>query len=316
MSAAAIEIERLSVRFGAVQPLRGVNLRIEGPGVFGFLGINGAGKTTALKVLAGLIPADEGGARLHGLPVGLGALAPRRLVGWLPQHPAFPPWLRAREVLEMSAELAGLPRGAHAGRVGELLEQLGLAEVAERKVAGFSGGMKQRIGLAQALVHHPRVLLLDEPMSALDPIGRAEVVELLRALAPTTTVFYSTHILEDVERVCQEVAVLHNGRVLLHAPTRSLLARFVERTALLRVTGDPSVLLTGGPAWVQSVEPTEEPGQLRVRCTDLGVAAAGLPGWLHGAGVGLAELQWSRPSLEQVFLELLREDDAHRRASP
>ncbi|MFH1465919.1 MAG: ABC transporter ATP-binding protein [Pseudomonadota bacterium] len=312
----AIEARGLGVSFGDVKPLRGVDLAIDGPGIYGFLGVNGAGKTTTLRVLAGLLEPDHGEAFICGQPVGIRHVEPRRRVGWLPQHPSFPPWLRAREVLELAGELSGLGRREARGRAGELLERLGLSDAAARRVTGFSGGMRQRLGLAQALVGRPQVLLLDEPMSALDPIGRAEVADLLVELSSATTVFYSTHILDDVERVCESVAVLHHGRILLYEPTRRLLDRFRERTIELRVLGDPAGLAVAVPAWAESIEvpsPSPDGGDglpVWIRCRDPEAAARSLPGWLANAGLGLMDLGWVQPSLESVFLKLLEQDDA------
>ncbi|MFN2219300.1 MAG: ABC transporter ATP-binding protein, partial [Anaerolineae bacterium] len=223
---AAIRIEGLHKRFGDVQALDGLSLTAEPGSVFGFLGPNGAGKTTTIRILAGLARADSGRAWIDGLEV---TADRRRLpgrIGYLPQDPAFYPWMTAREFLDHVGRMFGLPAGERRARIDELLDLVGLAEAAGRRVGGFSGGMDQRLGIAQALVNRPPVLLLDEPVSGLDPAGRRELLQLIDHLRGQCTVFMSTHILADVERVCDTVAIIHRGRLVAEAPQQELLSRY------------------------------------------------------------------------------------------
>jgi len=230
----AISMSNLSKHYKGVEALTDLTLDVPAGTVFGFLGPNGAGKTTALKVLAGLARATAGSATINGVPVSA-AGEHRRQLGYLAQDPRFYGWMTGRETLRHVARF----RGADADReawIGSLLERVGIAEAADRRTSTYSGGMRQRLGIAQALVGRPAVILLDEPVSALDPIGRKDVLDLMRDLKGETTVFYSTHILDDVQRVSDHVAILDHGRLVKAAPTQSLLGSFT-RNVLLVVLG-------------------------------------------------------------------------------
>ncbi|MEE2678634.1 MAG: ABC transporter ATP-binding protein [Myxococcota bacterium] len=192
--------------------LHGISFGVQEGEIFGFVGPNGAGKTTTLKVLMGLIRASAGRATILGCDVGETAF--RRHVGFLPENPYFYDYLTGREILGFYGRLCGLSRGQREARVDELLGWVGLSHAADARLRTYSKGMLQRIGIAQALVHDPRVVFLDEPMSGLDPIGRMEVRELiLRLRNEGKTVFMNTHILPDVEMVCDRVAIIVNGRI-------------------------------------------------------------------------------------------------------
>jgi ABC-2 type transport system ATP-binding protein len=192
--------------------LHGISFGVREGEIFGFVGPNGAGKTTTLKVLMGLIRANEGRASILGCDVGETAF--RRHVGFLPENPYFYDYLSGREILGFYARLSGLPRHLRDERVEMLLEWVGLAHAADARLRTYSKGMLQRVGIAQALVHDPRVVFLDEPMSGLDPIGRKEIRDLiLRLRSEGKTVFMNTHILPDVEMVCDRVAIIVKGRI-------------------------------------------------------------------------------------------------------
>ena len=222
----AIQMTGLTKHYKGVQALTDLTLDVPAGTVFGFLGPNGAGKTTALKVLAGLARATAGSATINGVPVSA-AGEHRRQLGYLAQDPRFYGWMTGRETLRYVARF----RGADANRepwIASLLDRVGIADAADRRTSTYSGGMRQRLGIAQALVGRPAVILLDEPVSALDPIGRKDVLDLMRELKGETTVFYSTHILDDVQRVSDHVAILDHGRLVKAAPTQSLLGSFTK----------------------------------------------------------------------------------------
>jgi ABC-2 type transport system ATP-binding protein len=222
----AISMNGLTKHYKNVQALTDLTLDVPSGTVFGFLGPNGAGKTTALKVLAGLARATAGTATINGVPVSA-AGEHRREIGYLAQDPRFYGWMTGRETLRYVSRF----RGANADRerwITSLLERVGIAEAAERQTSTYSGGMRQRLGIAQALVGRPAVMLLDEPASALDPIGRKDVLDLMRELKGETTVFYSTHILDDVQRVSDHVAIIDHGRLVRAAPTHVLLGSFTK----------------------------------------------------------------------------------------
>lgn len=192
--------------------LHGISFSVREGEIFGFVGPNGAGKTTALKVLMGLIRARSGEASILGHHVGETEF--RRHVGFLPENPYFYDYLSGREILDFYARLCGVSRKQRAERVAMLLDWVGLGQAADARLRTYSKGMQQRVGIAQALVHDPDVVFLDEPMSGLDPIGRVEIRDLiLRLRAEGKTVFMNTHILSDVEMVCDRVAIIVKGRI-------------------------------------------------------------------------------------------------------
>jgi ABC-2 type transport system ATP-binding protein len=224
----AISMDGLTKHYPGVQALTDLNLDVPTGTVFGFLGPNGAGKTTALRVLAGLARATSGSATIAGVPVSA-AGEHRRHLGYLAQDPRFYGWMTGRETLRYVASFRGVESDREA-QISTLLERVGIADAGDRRTSTYSGGMRQRLGIAQALVGRPEVILLDEPVSALDPIGRKDVLDLMRELKGETTVFYSTHILDDVQRVSDHVAILDHGRLVKAAPTHVLLGSFTRNT--------------------------------------------------------------------------------------
>jgi ABC-2 type transport system ATP-binding protein len=225
---AAISMTGLTKHYKGVEALTELTLDVPAGTVFGFLGPNGAGKTTALKVLAGLARPTAGTAAINGVAVSA-AGDHRRELGYLAQDPRFYGWMTGRETLRHVARFRGADTGREA-RIGSLLDRVGIGDAGDRRTSTYSGGMRQRLGIAQALVGRPAVILLDEPVSALDPIGRKDVLDLMRDLKGETTVFYSTHILDDVERVSDHVAILDHGRLVKAAPTHALLGSFTRNT--------------------------------------------------------------------------------------
>ncbi len=215
----AIEIRALSKDYPVgfwkrtLRPaLKSLDLTIEAGETFGFLGPNGAGKTTTLKLLMGIIFPSSGSATILGKDF----LDPeiKRKIGFLPEQPYFYDYLSAPELLDYYAQLSGVPAGVRKQRIGELLSRVGLSDVGNKQLRKFSKGMLQRVGIAQAIVHNPDVIFLDEPMSGLDPVGRHEVRELIQSLKDDgKTIFFSTHILSDAEALCDRVAVIHKGEL-------------------------------------------------------------------------------------------------------
>jgi ABC-2 type transport system ATP-binding protein len=218
----AISTRGLTKQYRGVTALADLTLEVPAGAVFGFLGPNGAGKTTVLKILAGLTRASSGNAEIDGISVGRQG-AHRAKVGYLAQDPRFYGWMTGRETLEYVGGFA--PPGVRTRRPADLLDLVGLADAADRPTRTYSGGMRQRLGIAQALAGDAKILLLDEPAAALDPIGRHDVLQLLERLRGEVTVFYSTHILDDVQRVSDHVAILDRGRLITSAPTTELVDR-------------------------------------------------------------------------------------------
>ncbi|MFN8630048.1 MAG: ABC transporter ATP-binding protein [Chloroflexota bacterium] len=308
-----IVAHRLTKRYGSVTAVDGVDLDVPAGSVFGFLGPNGAGKTTTMRMLTGLGRPSAGEAVVAGVRVGSDPIALGQRIGHLDQSPRLFGWMKGRELLELAGRLGGLDGPALRSRVRELLDVVDLADAAERPIGGYSGGMRQRIGIAQAIVHRPSVLFLDEPVSALDPEGRRDVLEMLERLRRDTTVFMSTHILGDVERVCDRVAIMDGGRLVIEATIPDLLARYATpsweievetgRAAELRRTAES---LRARP-WVRSVEVDGLVGRVTVR--DPERAAAEVLAVAAETGLHAVRVERRRPTLEDVFLALV----AHER---
>jgi ABC-2 type transport system ATP-binding protein len=219
-----IETHGLSKSFGDVQALRGVDLSVPRHSIFGFLGPNGAGKTTLMKLLLGLSRPTGGSATIFGHDIVRDSVAIREHIGYLPQQPRFVEHMTARENLRLAARFffSG-PAAAIEDRCAEMLALVGLEDKADRPIKGFSGGEKQRLGIALAQVNFPDLLILDEPAAALDPLGRQAVLEIMTRLRQHTTIFYSTHILDDVQRVSDTVAILNRGQLVASGPIEQLL---------------------------------------------------------------------------------------------
>jgi ABC-2 type transport system ATP-binding protein len=260
----AIRTDGLTKHYPGVTALTDLTLDVPAGSIYGFLGPNGAGKTTTIKILGGLITPTSGTASVGGVALGAGA-AFRREVGYLAQEPRFYDWMSGRETLEFIGSLVDDPSVVEPGWIGQVLARVGLADAADRRTSTYSGGMRQRLGIAQALVTRPAVLLLDEPVSALDPAGRREVLELMRDLRGEATVFYSTHILDDVQRVSDHVAILDHGRLVRAAPTAALLASFTQDRLRVVIGGadDETAIQLAALPGVLSVEPSERDGDLR-----------------------------------------------------
>jgi ABC-2 type transport system ATP-binding protein len=234
----AISIRNLTKHYRNVPALTDLSIDVPHGSIFGFLGPNGAGKSTTIRILAGLSHATSGSATVNGIPVTPEGLH-RRHLGYIAQEPRFYGWMTGRQVMEYAASFHG---GMTRSRLDNLLERVGIASSANRPCCTYSGGMRQRLGIAQALVGNPAIVVLDEPVSAMDPVGRAEVLDLMRSLRGETTVFYSTHILEDVERLSDYVAILNQGQLVKTASTQDLLASFTKGSLRVTIAGTSKLL--------------------------------------------------------------------------
>ena len=308
---AAVATTGLTKRYGGIVALDHLTLTVPSGSIFGFLGPNGAGKTTTLRLLTGLATATAGTGTVAGVRIGGTGGELARNIGYLDQDPRFYGWMRGRELLNLVGELHGLHGAALRQRVGEVLEIVGMTEAAHRRIGGYSGGMRQRLGIGQALINQPRVLFLDEPVSSLDPEGRRDVLEIISRLRGTATVFMSTHILNDVERVCDRVAILNLGHLVVEGPIDELLDRYAQ--PIYELEPEPQQpgsieRLAGvlrGQAWAREVRTT--PDTVRVFVNDPGVAGPAILPLVVSSGVNLVRYERARPSLEDVFLRLVAE---------
>jgi len=306
---AAIETRGLTKRFGSILALDRLDLAVPRGSIFGLLGPNGAGKTTTIRILAGLARPTAGSALVAGVPVGLGQPELRRRLGYLDQDPRFYSWMKGRELLELVGRLYGLGGAELRTRVAGMLERTGLAGAAERRIGGYSGGMRQRLGIAQALVHAPELLILDEPVSSLDPEGRRDLLELVAGLRGEATVVFSTHVLADVERICDRVAILDRGRRVTEGPLEELLAAHARPIYNLdpapRQEAAVAALLARLRAAPWTTDVTATAVGIRVTVADPDAAAGAILPLVVACGVVLESFERARPTLEDVFLELV-----------
>jgi ABC-2 type transport system ATP-binding protein len=317
-----IETHGLSKSFGPVQALRGVDLRVPRHSIFGFLGPNGAGKTTLMKLLLGLARPTAGSATIFGHDIVRDSVAIRERIGYLPQQPRFVEHMTARENLRLAARFffSG-PAPAVEDRCAEMLALVGLEDKADRPIKGFSGGEKQRLGIALAQVNYPDLLILDEPAAALDPLGRQAVLDIMTRLRKHTTIFYSTHILDDVQRVSDTVAILNRGQLVASGPIEQLLGG--QDGVVYTVTVKGAVDGLGGRLavlpWVTQATPapTFVPRNgataWHVAVNDAAAAeAALLRHVLKDPDTTVIEFSRKRYELEEVFVDLIKGDDHGR----
>jgi ABC-2 type transport system ATP-binding protein len=295
-----IELHDIHKRYGSTVALDGIDLTVGRGELVGLLGPNGAGKTTTVKLLLGLATPTSGTGRILGAP--LGDRAVRRRIGYLPELFRYQPWLRAREVLNLHAELAGLPARMRRQAATDALQHVDLEDRADDAVGGFSKGMQQRLGLGVALLGDPELVLLDEPTSALDPVGRVEVREIVRAARDRgATVILNSHLLTEVEQVCDRVVIVNRGRIVAAGTLDEVIAGDGVR---IRATGlEPAVR-----AGLGTFAPMQDDGEWLTfqqlapdRVPELVAAIVAAGGRVHAVEPG-------RGSLEARFLELIAAD--------
>ncbi len=308
---AALETRGLRKRYRKVEALRGVDLAVPEGSICGFLGPNGAGKTTTIRILMGLSRPSEGWAAIFGNDIGSNELGTRSRIGYLPQHPSFFPRAEVRDVLRFVAKryLSGSASQIRT-RVGEILDLVGLENRADRQVRNRSGGELRRLGIGQAVIGDPDLLILDEPSVGLDPEGRRQVLDLLSDLKGQMTIFYSSHILDDVQRVADHVVVVDHGEVVDQGPMSSFLVGATATYAVaLDGDGDTVIDRLGNEPWVKATRPTGS-GTWEVETRDHVSAERGLLRALtDGNGTRVTELRPLQRNLEDIYLDLVEADE-------
>lgn len=313
----AVQTSGLTKSYKGVDALKGLNLEVPTNSIFGFLGPNGSGKTTTIKLLLGLTQPTSGTANLFGKDVAEDGLDIRRNVGYLAQDPRYFDNMTARETLRFRAGFyySG-PAKAVEDRINVVLDMVGMSDRADRSIGGFSGGERQRLGIGQALINSPDLLILDEPAAALDPMGRRDVLDVMRNLRSETTIFYSTHILDDVQRVSDTVAILNRGELVAQAPIEELLSGGDSIVYTVAVNGDASNIQTAleSQPWVDSVglTPTESGFNMDVTVTDDKAAQSELMRLVsadeHVAVTGFGRKEMD---LEEVFMNLVEQNNGN-----
>lgn len=293
-----LRISGLRKSFGSKEVLCGLELSVPEHSIFGFIGKNGAGKTTTMKTVLGLIKADEGEITVNGEKVVYGQTSTNRYIGYLPDVPEFYGFMTASEYLRFCGEISGVSPAEIKARTEELLTLVGLAGEKHR-IRGFSRGMKQRLGIAQALLNRPKLLICDEPTSALDPVGRKEILDILLAVKEQTTVLFSTHILADVERICTDVAFLNNGLIEIQGKLADIKSKYRKNEYRLETErAEDTALLRRTFPLMQNVNETAS-----ILCENDYNASEVLR---FVAEKNISLLKWEReePSLESLFMEV------------
>lgn len=308
----AVITENLTKKFDKVEAVSNLNLKVPSGSIYGFLGMNGAGKTTTLKMLSGLSKPTSGEIYICGEKLAFGddRISPARYkVGFLPDVPSFYGWMNAYEFLNFAGSLYEIDKKELSSRIENLLGLVGL-KGCKLRISKYSRGMKQRLGIAQALINKPSLLLLDEPVSALDPIGRKEVMDIIYSLSGKVTVFFSTHILADVEKVCDNIMILHKGKVVMET-SMSDLKSDESGTIILKVgakestdinkTVEAAINLINQLDFVDSC--SHETGFLKIITKNKDKANIIIPGILSKAEIPIISYTQDKVSLEDVFME-------------
>jgi gliding motility-associated transport system ATP-binding protein len=305
-----IVADRLTKVYPGKRAIEEVSFEVGAGEIVGFLGPNGAGKTTTMRILTCFQPATQGTARVAGFDVFEQADDVKRQIGYLPESPPLYTDMRVREYLEFVARVKRVPRNEIRSRIANTIERCGLGDVAHRLTGKLSKGYRQRVGLAQAILHAPPILILDEPTSGLDPRQVVEVRKLIRELAGEHTIILSTHILPEVSMTCQRVIVINRGRIVLSSELRDLTTQGTDRQTLqieLVVDRDVASELSG-VAGVQRVDAMPVPGggrRYRLVCDRSREVRPRIASFAIGQGWGLVELRLEETSLEEIYLRVV-----------
>jgi ABC-2 type transport system ATP-binding protein len=296
-----MEVTSLTKSFGKLTAVNGLSFSIETGRCVALLGPNGAGKTTTLEMLAGLL-APTGGriAFLGNVQADY-----RAHIGYLPQQPVFYPWMNALEFLAFMGELSGMSKPAVTKQANELLELVGITDAAKRKIGGFSGGMKQRLGIAQALIHEPKLLMLDEPVSALDPVGRREILEMMKMLKGKLTILFSTHILHDAEEVCDDVIMINKGELAITGSLQELRRKHQEDVIIISADTDLEAWSRTIEAWdvVSKIDATKDTVTIFVK--DVPQARSALLAEIADKNLPVTDFTVGQTSLEDLFMKVV-----------
>jgi len=306
MTRTLLQVKGLSKRFKEREVIKGISFTIAEGSCAALLGPNGAGKTTTISMLAGLLQPSGGSIELQANG---GPAADRRpYIGYLPQMPVFYPWMTGTEFLLYAGELAGLTSREAKRETGEWLEAVGLRDAGKRRIGGYSGGMKQRLGLAQALIHRPKLLILDEPVSALDPAGRKDVLTLLERIRRETTVLFSTHVLHDAEEICDEILMIREGEIALQGNLDQVRRTYSEPVIRVMVGGDEASRSWLNAACSKDFVIHSEVSGSRAKLTvaDVDQAMHALMADAVSHHVLLRSLEAGQSTLEDLFLKVVQ----------
>lgn len=302
-----LEINDLKKSFGTHVVLNGVNVEVPEHSVFGFLGKNGAGKTTTMKIVLGLLQADGGFVHVFGEKAVYGQTATNKFIGYLPDVPEFYSYMTPKEYLKLCGQITGMKEKQIRIKSEELLELVGLQGI-KKRIGGFSRGMKQRLGIAQALFNEPKLLICDEPTSALDPVGRKEVLDIMEKVKEKTTVIFSTHVLTDVERICDRVAIINDGKIVMDGKLEEIREQHRKNMLLLEFQNSENVKrFCEEPLFHKLAAAAQIDGnRITIHAEDIEQTVAKLMQGLYEIQLMPSKLEVLEPTLEGLFMEAIQ----------
>lgn len=301
----ALKIENLHKSFGKNKIINGLSMSIPENTIFGFLGKNGAGKTTTMKMILGFLKKDEGSIKVFGEEVSFGQSKTNRFIGYLPDVPEFYVYMTAKEYLNLCGAITGLSKNEIKNKSEELLELVGLKDV-NKRISGYSRGMKQRLGIAQALLNSPKLLICDEPTSALDPLGRKEILDIILKIKDSTTVIFSTHILSDVEAICDHVVVLDKGKNVLEGSIDELKNIKRKNTIKIRFKSDKELKAFKSLDKFSNLVTNEKGDTLHLTDEDNQLKDIDILCELYKLNIFPLEIKIEEPTLENIFMEVTK----------
>lgn len=299
----ALKIDNLHKSFGKNTIINGLSMSIPENTIFGFLGKNGAGKTTTMKMILGFLKKDEGSIEVFGEEVSFGQSKTNRFIGYLPDVPEFYGYMTAKEYLNLCGSITGLSKNEIKNKSEELLELVGLRDV-NKRISGYSRGMKQRLGIAQALLNSPKLLICDEPTSALDPLGRKEILDIILKIKDSTTVIFSTHILSDVEAICDHVVVLDKGKNVLEGSIDELKNIKRKNTIKIRFKSDKELKSFKSLDKFSNLATNEKGDTLYLTDEDNQLKDIDILYELYKLNIFPLEIKIEEPTLENIFMEV------------
>ncbi|MCM3388509.1 ABC transporter ATP-binding protein [Ureibacillus chungkukjangi] len=297
-----LRVTNLVKKYGSTNAVNGLSFHIDEGRCVSLLGANGAGKTTTLKMLSGLLEPTSGSISFQGTK----QKDIRQYIGYLPQYPSFFNWMSGKEFLVFTAELAKLNRKEAEERSEELLERVGLLDAKKRKIGGYSGGMKQRLGLAQALIHRPKLLILDEPVSALDPLGRREVLDMMREIKQETTVIFSTHVLHDAQEISDDIIIINEGDIAISGELENVIEQYRQPIIQIEFDSDAS-------SWIKEVESYSFVSEVNIQgnvanisVTDMAKGRHILLNEIVNQNLPIRKFELAQTTLEDLFMKVVK----------
>ncbi|MGO4888337.1 ATP-binding cassette domain-containing protein [Anaerobacillus sp. MEB173] len=300
---ALIEAKDLSKSYKQHDAVKGASFSLESGRCVALLGPNGAGKTTILKMLAGLLKPSSGSITYENEKENADV---RRYIGYLPQQPVFHDWMTGREFLEYAGKLSYLSKEEAKTRTVKLLELVGIAEAKNRRLGKYSGGMRQRLGIAQAIIHQPKLLLLDEPVSALDPFGRREVLEMITKLKKNTTILFSTHVLNDAEEVSDDVIIINEGEIKEANSLEALRTAHQQAMIFIQTIGQAESHVKHMKDWSIVAEIIHEGNTAKIIVNDLEAAKLAILEEIVSKNIPILKFEIGRTTLEDLFVKVVK----------